>query len=205
MKDHKNMNFNFYQNKINKKDFRGFTLVEVMVAVSIFTIVMVVALGAILAIVNANRKAQALHTVINNMNLAVETMTRDLRTGYQYKCGSTSEECPDSDSYDEISFLSLQAAEEFGLEAVPVSYRRGESDGKGFLEKQVNGGAWVKITDSTVDIESLSFRVWGVRPLSASDTTQPKIILNLKAKITAYGNSSEFAIQTFISQRYLDF
>lgn len=193
------------------KQKKGFTLIEVMVAVSIFTVVMVVALGAILSIVNANRKAQSLHTVINNVNLAVETMTRDLRTGYNYECGSAEAECEwgTTASYDQISFASLQVAETRESEnAIPVSYRRYEDgSGHGYLEKDIDGEGWVRITDESVDIEALSFRVWGIRTLSSvwEDTQQPKIILNLKAKITAYGNSSEFAIQTFISQRYLDF
>lgn len=194
----------FLQKSFKQK--KGFTLIEVMVSVSIFTVVMVVALGAILAIVSANRKAQALHTVINNVNLAVETMTRDLRTGYNYKCGDL--ECSEGVAYDEISFYSLQVAEtREEEEPLPVSYRRTvDADGKGYLEKNIDGEGWVQITDGSVDIEGLSFRVWGVRTLARSgDTDQPKIILNLKAKITAYGNSSEFAIQTFISQRYLDF
>ena len=88
------------------KQHKGFTLIEVMVSISIFTVVMVVALGAILSIVNANRKAQSLHTVINNVNLAVETMTRDLRTGYGYKCGGI--DCVAGVATDEISFASRQ-------------------------------------------------------------------------------------------------
>lgn len=195
--------------KIDRKT--GFTLIEVMVAVSIFTIVMVVALGAILSIVNANRKAQALHTVINNVNLAIETMTRDLRTGYNYKCGPTADTCNwgTTAKYDQISFLSVQVAESREVDsdgATAVSYRRVEdADSKGYLEKQIKSEGWVRITDDSVDIEGLSFRVWGIRTLNDGDTYQPKIVVNLKAKVTAYGNSSEFAIQTFISQRYLDF
>ncbi len=202
----------FFSNTQSKKvnQEKGFTLIEVMVAVSIFTIVMVVALGAILAIVNANRKAQSLHTVINNVNLAVETMARDLRTGYNYKCGPTKDVCTygTTASYEEISFTSLQVAERLGTDdVVTVIYRRSEtSEGKGYLEKSIDDGTnWTRITDNSVDIEGLSFRVWGINTLLTGDTNQPKIILNLKAKITAHGNSSEFAIQTFISQRYLDF
>ena len=188
------------------KQHKGFTLIEVMVSISIFTVVMVVALGAILSIVNANRKAQSLHTVINNVNLAVETMTRDLRTGYGYKCGGV--DCIAGIATDEISFASLQVAESRSSDSpIIVSYRRYFDGSRGYLEKQIETEGWVRITDNSVDIESLSFRVWGVQTLSSAirDTDQPKIVLNLKAKITAYGNSSEFAIQTFISQRYLDF
>jgi prepilin-type N-terminal cleavage/methylation domain-containing protein len=76
----------------------GFTLIEIMVAVTIFAIVMVTAIGSVLSITNSNRKAQTLNSVISNLNFAVDSMVRDVRTGFQYNCGSTS--LPSSGSQD---------------------------------------------------------------------------------------------------------
>ena len=59
----------------------GFSLIEMMVAVSIFVVVAMVAMGSILTIVDANRKAQALKVVMDNLNYALETMTRTIKTG----------------------------------------------------------------------------------------------------------------------------
>src|SRR3989344_8697452 len=53
---------------------RGFTLVEMIVAIALFSIVMVVSVGALLALVTANRKAQALQSVMNNLNIALDGM-----------------------------------------------------------------------------------------------------------------------------------
>ncbi len=50
---------------------RGFTLIEMIVAVAVFSIVMVVGAGALLSIVDANRRGQAQQTVINNLNFAI--------------------------------------------------------------------------------------------------------------------------------------
>ncbi len=63
---------------------RGFTLVELMVAVSLFAIVMVISMGAILTVVDGNKKNQTMQVAINNLNFAVESMTRSIKTGYNY-------------------------------------------------------------------------------------------------------------------------
>jgi prepilin-type N-terminal cleavage/methylation domain-containing protein len=65
---------------------RGFTLIEIIVSVSIFTIVMLVTMGALLTLNDSSRKAQALRTVIDNLNFAVEDMSRKIRTGDIYRC-----------------------------------------------------------------------------------------------------------------------
>jgi len=67
---------------------KGFTLVEMMVSVSIFAIVAVVAVGALLKIVDANEKAQSLETSINNLNFVLDSITREMRVGTTYHCSS---------------------------------------------------------------------------------------------------------------------
>ena len=69
---------NFSKNNTAQK---GFTLIEMMVAVSIFAIVVTISMGAIFTIVDANKKAQSLKAVMNNLNFALETMTRTIKTG----------------------------------------------------------------------------------------------------------------------------
>ena len=70
----------------SKQQRRGFTLIEMMVSVSIFSIVMLIGTGSILAVVNANRKAQSIKSVVNNLNFALETMSRNIRVGTTYRC-----------------------------------------------------------------------------------------------------------------------
>lgn len=66
----------------------GFTLVEMIVSLAVFSIVAVVALGAMVKIVSANRKAQSLQASITNLNFALDAMSRELRTGSTYFCES---------------------------------------------------------------------------------------------------------------------
>ena len=65
---------------------RGFTLVEMIVSLAIFSIVAVVALGALAKIIDANSKAQTLQAGINNLSFAMETMSREMRVGNKYDC-----------------------------------------------------------------------------------------------------------------------
>ncbi len=69
---------------------KGFTLVEMIVALAVFTVVALIAVGALLKITSANKKSQTLKTTINNLNFALESMSREIRTGSTYQCGVTS-------------------------------------------------------------------------------------------------------------------
>lgn len=57
-----------------------------IVSIAIFTVVAVIAIGALLKIVDANRKSQTLETSIDNIDFALDAMTRELRTGSDYNC-----------------------------------------------------------------------------------------------------------------------
>ncbi|MBP6858336.1 MAG: prepilin-type N-terminal cleavage/methylation domain-containing protein [Candidatus Pacebacteria bacterium] len=79
----------FKKNIINREVVtppRGFTLVEMIVSLAVFSVVAVVALGALVKIVSANRKAQTLQTSITNLNFALDAMSREMRTGGAYTC-----------------------------------------------------------------------------------------------------------------------
>ncbi|HEX8946812.1 MAG TPA: type II secretion system protein [Candidatus Paceibacterota bacterium] len=64
---------------------RGFTLIELMVAVGIFSIIMLLASSAYLALLAANRNERSSTEAVNNLTAAIDAMARDIRTG---SCGS---------------------------------------------------------------------------------------------------------------------
>ena len=97
------------------KNNRAFTLVEIIVALGIFSIVAVVALGALVKIISANKKAQTLQTSITNLNYALEAMSREMRTGSNFYCSGSApftipgpQDCPDEDSLY-LSFYSSRS------------------------------------------------------------------------------------------------
>lgn len=64
---------------------KGFTLVEIMVSLAIFSLVMVVALGAFLKIVDVNKRAQSIESAVNSLTFVIEAMSREIRTGKEYQ------------------------------------------------------------------------------------------------------------------------
>lgn len=164
----------------------GFMLVEMIVSVAIFSVVMTVGIGSLLTIINANKRAQAFKTVANNLNLAMESMSRDLKTGYDYMCGSL--DCSGGNYF--ISFKSKSGDS--------IKYRHLVSGEKGVIEKWVYPGPWIAITSPEIDIDNLKFYILG----NYDPSTQPKVLIVLKAHSGEREKSQiEFDLQTTISQR----
>ncbi len=65
---------------------RGFTLVEMIVSLMIFSIVAVVALAALVKIIDANNKAQTIQAAVTSLSFSLDSMSRELRTGSNIHC-----------------------------------------------------------------------------------------------------------------------
>jgi prepilin-type N-terminal cleavage/methylation domain-containing protein len=65
---------------------RGFTLVELMVTIAIFTSVMTIATGALFSAQAINTKLQETQTILDEVNLSIQILSRDIRYGGQFYC-----------------------------------------------------------------------------------------------------------------------
>src|SRR4051812_23311158 len=65
---------------------RGFTLIEMIVSLAIFTVVAVVAVGSLVRVVALNRQAQTLQSSVNNLSFALDSMSREIRQGSALTC-----------------------------------------------------------------------------------------------------------------------
>lgn len=189
---------------------RGFTLIELMVAVSIFAIVMLIGVGALLSLVETNRRAQAINAVMNNLNAAVESMSRSMRVGTTYYCSDSSippaatvlddaQDCPDPDEGGVL--LAFEPAEGDSDEPNDqVVYRLNGTQ----LERSLYSGAsntWVALTAPEVSIDTFNFYVIGA---PRDDGLQPRILMRIKGSATVPGGTTQFTIQSSIVQRLLD-
>ena len=68
----------------------GFTLVEIIISLGIFMVVAVVAVGALIGIVDTNKKSQTSNAVIVDLGLAMESFSREVRVGNAYHCAQNS-------------------------------------------------------------------------------------------------------------------
>ncbi len=182
----------------------GFTLVEMIVAVGLFGVVMLVSVTALVALVDANRKAQALQSVINNLNIAVDGMSRAIREGSNYRCNVAVAPPTGADCILGDDLLYFESHD--GLASNPnddwvYEFRNGR------IYKSTNGSSnpsgQVAITAAEVTIESVQFYVFGS---SRSDIVQPKVMMVIKgtAGTTKANVKTTFHVQTTAVQRVLD-
>lgn len=175
---------------------RGFTLVEIIVAVTLFSLVVVISLGAVLTIFDANRRAQSARTAIDNLNLSLEDITRTVRFGSNYHCDNSGspddldepQNCPNGDNMLAITF-----------NGEVIAYRLNSSTNA--LERSVDGGSYTKVTAPEMVVQYLRFYVYN----SDDDGEQPYVISVVKGYVGSKPTiQSSFSIQTTMSQRALD-
>ena len=169
---------------------RGFTLIEMIVAVSLFTVVVFVSVGALLAVADANRKANALRTVMDNLSFSLESMNRSIRTGTDYEC--------DGSSNCAAGGNTLTVIDPNGSE---ITYMFSESNGKGTIVRTKNGGDAINVTTPEIDINDLTFYVRGV----GSDSRQPYVVVFISGTAEIIEKLiTEFSVQTTVTQRRLE-
>ena len=188
----------------------GFTLIEILVSVAIFAVVMVIALGALLAMSESDRKAQTLKSVINNLNFSLDSMSRTIRTGQNYHCNAdvTSpsltlpRECPGS-AAGSIAFLSANNQTVIYRYETTNASMCGQLTGTvGCITRSTDGGAtYAAITASEVVVSSLQFYVTG----ATNASLQPKVTMLLQGQVQVSGTqTSTFNVETSATQRLYD-
>ncbi len=161
------------------KKSKGFTLVEIIVSLAIFSIVAVVALGALVKIVSANKKAQTLQSAITNLNYAMESISREMRVGKIYNCDTSEpnytslskdmDGCNELIEEGEVGFIAFKSPKlapksSGGLCNLVISYRfsnDGISKWKQDNCDDVPGGAndYSPILDSNVTVDGVYLNV----------------------------------------------
>ena len=183
----------------------GFTLIELMVATSIFMMVVLATIGALMITSNAARESKALRFAMDNVNFAMDTMTRNIRLGSEYSCVN-----PTSTSGGSLMFVSNTADCAAPLSGIvfpkpgstgsfDIGYQRvfDNPSGKYIIEKCDSMGCFA-ITSSNIDITNLEFTVSGSDPL---DDIQPSVKILLSGTVTVGTKITNFYLQTLASQR----
>ncbi|MBV9349302.1 MAG: prepilin-type N-terminal cleavage/methylation domain-containing protein [Patescibacteria group bacterium] len=193
---------------LEKGTRRAFTLVEMMVAVSIFAIVMLVGVGALLALVQANARAEAINSVMNNLNAALDSMSRTIRVGTTYHCETSpvpplpaTLAVPQDCAGGGGKLLALEGAN--GDPNNPndqIVYRLNGTQ----LERSLAAGAngtFVAITAPEVSIDKFEFYVVGA---PRGDNLQPRVLMHIQGSAKVPGGTTIFTVQASVVQRLLD-
>jgi len=86
-------NSHYKSSVISHKSQAGFTLVELIVAMSIFLIAIVIIVGAFIRSLRTQRIVNHLMAVNSNTSLVIEQMAREIRTGYEFKLNPAGSAC----------------------------------------------------------------------------------------------------------------
>ena len=179
-------------------------LIEILVSLAIFSIVMTTSVGAILAILSANAKSQSTKSVVDNLSVAVENMTRSIRIGSDYKCISGHSSvitdqttCPDGAKG--ISFLPQDQTINDATHRVEYFF---DSSGTGAIYRYQPAGdtnaAALQLTAPEVNLTAVKFYLYG----SGNADGQSRLFISINGQSGSPGKRpTSFMLQSSVTQR----
>lgn len=173
-----------------KTPSRGFTLIEIVVSVGIFSMVMLVVTAAYLTLIVMDREARTTNDVVANLSFAVDSIARNVRTGTSYSCAGAG-----NGTCSQLSFVDALGQN--------VTYLL-KSDGTigQCTSNPCTAATAVALTDARISISALTFYVRGV---GTGDNVQPQVTISIRGSLTAQqGKTVDFSIQTGATQRYIE-
>lgn len=160
------------------KDKRGLTMIELIVAIGIFGLTIGMAMGIFVLAVTSQRRITALKNIEDNVRFAIESISREIRTGRNFNNNSNL-----------LSFANAKGES--------VVYRLNAS----IIEKSSDGGInYSTITGSEVTIDYLNFYLSGQ---VAGDNLEPRITITMGVSSKVGNQNANLKIQTTISERIL--
>lgn len=212
---------------LHNKKIQGFTLVEMLIVLGLFSFIMTLATGVLYTTQAINVKLQETQSVLDNVNLSMDAMSREIRYGTNFHCASTLQEAESSlrksCSYynNGGKFLFFKPNDAMHDEDRVAYYASTTQDGDVILKDEYfgSGGAFsnrYQITANDAKIKSLVFYVVGANTTSGSSTmdvgsvrdyVQPLVTMDLSGEtkpITSSASSTKFIIQLTVSSRALD-
>jgi len=163
----------------------GFTLIEMLTSVFIFSILMVVFGGVFVTSLNLQRKAFNTQQVIENTSFILESMAKEIRTA-RIVTADNGIGC-NAPALTSLSFTHPVNGD--------ITYQLTGSS----LRRIVNGTNTVLSSDS-VEFTRLAFCVSGS---SLNDNIQPRVTIIAGVRSKNTNQQASIDIQTTLSQRYL--
>jgi type II secretory pathway pseudopilin PulG len=206
------------QNKNNNKK-NGYTIIETMISVSLFIIIVMMGMNALLNANVLHKKSQSMRSILDSLSFTIEDMSRNLRTGYNYQCYdatnltlslvTTSANYPRSCASGwAIAFEPATgnvASYGHAIGNPPVADQWVYYINGGKIFKSVDGAQnFIQLTPDEVTIDQVyGFSVLGAEP-PPLDSQQPFVTIRLVGHITYKNITTLFSLQTSISQRQAD-
>jgi len=201
----------------------GYTIIETMIAISVFLVVMMTGMGSL---VNANfmhQKSRDIRSIMDNLSFIMEDIGRNLRTGSKYHCFTS----VDGDTIPATTSSVVSAPKSCGTGGWGIAFESTNgvasnhddqwvyyigtngSDSKIRIYKSDAGpyaaASFIQLTPDEVDINinASGFSILGAEA-TPTDKQQPFVTIRLVGTITYKNIATPFSLQTSISQRFID-
>jgi type II secretory pathway pseudopilin PulG len=183
--------------KLRSQKNAAFTLIELLIACGIFSVVMIVITGTFVSLIDTQKNILLTRKALAQASYALEFMSRALRMAQKdmtpdclSQAGLNYENFDPGDGnvYHGIRFKNANQngeCQEFYLENGQIKFKR-------------QGQSSLSLTSPDINIERLKFLLRGE---SQDDTLQPLVTISFEIKLK---NSPPLKLQTSISQRNLD-
>lgn len=176
---------------------------------ALFIVVITMGVGALMVLINANSKAQNINDSVSNIQFALDSMAREIRTGYAYYCTSGTETSGDINTYldcNKGTYLSIIEGGKSltgGAANRRIAYRYNSGDQS--IERKIGTGSWIRLTNPDIAVTSMHFNVVNSTPKEAGNNFQPNVTIYMSGQVEGVDNtSSEFELQTTVTKRVLD-
>jgi prepilin-type N-terminal cleavage/methylation domain-containing protein len=218
----------------NSNPQSGFTLVEMIVSLAVFSVVITMSVGALLMLVASNSQLQKEQSVMTNLSFAIDSMTREIRTGTLYYCDAAdtrdaayerkifsdnefisgldvgmTQDCASGNNQDNQSRrLQGMSFVESGQSVTGAPNTRivyfYDAD-EGKIYRRISGQAAQSIVSSGIYITNAEFFVTGSASMAVTgDFIQPTVTIFIEAKEVNDPDAKTYRIQTMVTQRTLD-
>jgi prepilin-type N-terminal cleavage/methylation domain-containing protein len=123
--------------RVQKNQTRGFTIIELLVAMTVFLIVVAITSGIFIRTIRTQRIITDMSASLNNVTLALEQIAREARTGYMFS----------SPADDTLRFTNAQGR--------IVEYSLDEEQ----IQRSIDSGSPSPITSAGTTIDRLRFEI----------------------------------------------
>ena len=182
-----------YKNSIsNINSMRGFSLIELLVSITLFTFVALVAIASLVSTQQLNSRQKAINNLYSNMYFSTEEIARELRQGSGYSNTAGAMQFtpyqPNASSFYKVKYF---------LNASGAIEKSNNSANSSIFVSEGN------LTNDNITITDLKFEIIGGGNFASDDRQQPSVKIFIKGE-TKEKPFVKFQLEDFITQRDTD-
>ncbi len=176
-------------------------MIEVMIATALFTVIVVISIGAVLSVAANHKRVQGMRVIVDNLSFIMEDMARNVRLGNTFHCDNSSPlnvavSCPSG--LTKLVFEGVNG--DPAVDADQIIYLISQTNNQ-VLKSKDGGTTYSNLTEVgevTMDLLRSGFIVTGAE---SGDNTATRVIIRLSGVIHFGGIDSPFDLQTTVSPR----